>query len=89
MTPGELRTLADGYQLKAERYWDDYQRDGTTAQKRAYDRNQGLAEALYDASDARNLREQLARLRELVLILDVGDTRGLLRMQERIREGEL
>ncbi len=67
MTPGELRTLADGYRLKAERY-------------------RGLADALYEASD---LREQLARLRELALILDVGDTRGLLEMQDKIREGEL
>ncbi len=50
------------------------------------ERYRGLADALYEASD---LREQLARLRELVLVLDVGDTRGLLEMQEKIRGEEL
>ncbi len=67
MTPAQLRMLADGYRLKAERY-------------------RGLADALYEASE---LREQLACLRELVLILDVRDARGLLEMQEKIRDGEL
>ncbi len=67
MTPAQLRMLADGYRLKAERY-------------------RGLADALYEASE---LREQLACLRELVLILDVRDARGLLEMQDKIREGEL
>lgn len=67
MTPAQLRMLADGYRLKAERY-------------------RGLADALYEASE---LREQLACLRELVLILDVRDTRGLLEMQEKIRGEEL
>lgn len=86
MTPEKLRKMADGYQEKADRYWADYQMDGTDRLKRAYDRNADLAEALYAAADARELNERLSGLRNRVLSLDgMGDVRWL---QERIEEGE-
>lgn len=86
MTPEKLRKMADGYQEKADRYWADYQMDGTDRLKRAYDRNSDLAEALYAAADAKDLSERLSGLRNRVLSLDgMGDVRWL---QERIEEGE-
>ena len=86
MTPEKLRKMADGYQEKADRYWADYQMDGTARLKNAYDRNADLAEALYAASDAKDLSERLSGLRNRVLSLDgMGDVRWL---QERIEEGE-
>lgn len=86
MTPEKLRKMADGYQKKADGYWEDYQMDGTSRLKSAYDRNADLAEALYAAADARELSARLSGLRNRVLSLDgMGDVRWL---QERIEEGE-
>lgn len=86
MTPEKLRKMADGYQKKADKYWEDYQIDGAARSKSAYDRNTDLAEALYAAADARELSARLSGLRNRVLSLDgMGDVRWL---QERIEEGE-
>lgn len=89
MTPEKLRKMADGYQKKADGYWADYQMDGAARSKSAYDRNTDLAEALYQAADAKQVASSLSCLRYLVLGLDPADNCELKKIQNMIKEGEL
>ena len=89
MTPEKLRKMADGYQKKADGYWEDYQMDGAARSKSAYDRNTDLAEALYAAADAKLVLSRLSCLRFLVLGIDPGDNVELKKVQRGIEEGEL
>ena len=89
-----LSKLRDGYQKKADYYWDCYQADGQARQLRAYERNEGLADALTDAINAQATAEELAILKMYVMALRPDDERGDLelavrRLQKRVSEGRI
>lgn len=89
MTPEELRKIADGYRNKADKCWEDYQIDGSSRSKGAYDRNAELAEALCAAADAEQTANSLSCLRCLVLGLNPAGNCELEKIQGWIKEGEL
>ena len=89
-----LTRLRDQYQDKADDYYESYQMDGKASALRAYERNEAMADALTDAINVQETKEQLTALKAMVMELRPDDERGDLalevkRLQKRVSEGKL